>query len=206
MGKVFVNMGMSLDGFIAGPGGGPKNPMGGAAPLLHGWLFRQAAFRKLLGLGEGGETGADNALIERTFSRIGANILGKRMFDEGEASWPEEAPFHVPVYVLTHEKREPWVRPGGTTFHFVNDGIESALRQAKAAAGDRDVRVSGGADTIRQYLEAGLVEELELAVAPILLGQGVRLFDGVDRSKVSLEIAEVIPAAVTHLHYRVKAV
>jgi dihydrofolate reductase len=126
------------------------------------------------------------------------------MFDGGERFWPEEAPFHTPVYVLTSQRRDPWERPGGTTFHFVNDGTESALRQAREAAGGKDIRIGGGANTIVQYLNAGLVDEFTLSLAPVVLGDGIRLFAGVDRRNVALEIAEVINSPeVTHLHYRV---
>jgi dihydrofolate reductase len=205
MSKVFVHLGVSLDGFMAGTNRGPKNPMGGRAPDLHGWLFQQRTFRRKLGIGDDGATGADDRAVAATFDRIGANILGKRMFDEGEASWPEEAPFHTEVFVLTHEKRSPWVRKGGTTFHFVNDGIEAALRLAREAAGPKDVRISGGGNVVLQYLNAGLVEELNLDVAPVLLGEGLRLFDGVDAKRVGLEIVESDHSpAVTHLRYAVK--
>ena len=172
MSKVFVQMGISLDGFVAGVNRGPRNPLGHLGVKVHGWMFHQRAFRQNLKLGEGGETGADNELLEATTKRIGANVMGKRMFEEGEANWPEEAPFHTPVFVLTHERRAPWERPGGTTFYFVNDGIHSALEQARRAAGERDVRISGGADMVRQYLNAGLVDELALALSPLLLATG----------------------------------
>src|ERR1700740_2414038 len=119
-------------------------------------------------------------MLRSTTERIGANIMGKRRFDLGERAWPEEAPFHTPVYVVTHEKRDPWLRPGGTTFHFVNDGIESALDQARVAAGDRDVRVAGGGATILEYVNAGLIDEFSIALSPVLFGSGVRLFEGVD--------------------------
>jgi dihydrofolate reductase len=143
-------------------------------------------------------------MLEETFNRTGVSIMGKRMFEGGEAFWPEEAPFHTPVYVLTHQQREPWERPGGTTFHFVTDGIESALRQARAAAGPRDIRIAGGADAIRQYLNAGLVDEFTLTVAPVFFGAGVRLFDGVDRDAAAVRIVEAIHSPlVTHLRYAV---
>jgi len=136
MSKVFVDLGMSLDGFVAGPNAGPKNPLGDRGTSIHAWIYNQRVFMQHLKLGDGGgETGLDNRMLEATFGRIGANIMGKRMFEEGEANWPEEAPFHTPVFVLTKERRPPWERPGGTTFHFVNDGIESALAQARKAAG-----------------------------------------------------------------------
>ncbi|MDR6320360.1 dihydrofolate reductase family protein [Actinoplanes couchii] len=191
-GKVFFSVTMSLDGFIA-----PEDPnelMGKKWVELQKWVFPQRYFRERLGLGGGGEEGPDNDLVRDTFERTGANVMGKRMFDAGEHAWPENPPFRTPVFVLTKEKRDPWERLGGTTFHFVNDGIESALDQARQAAGDRDVRISGGADTIRQYLNAGLVDEFSIALSPMLFGQGIRLFDGVD---IPLEAQRV-----THLNYR----
>jgi dihydrofolate reductase len=143
-------------------------------------------------------------MLDATIKRTGANIMGKRMFEEGEPNWPEDAPFHCPVFVLTHQKREPWVRKGGTIFYFVNDGIEGALRRAREAAGGRDVRVSGGADVVLQYLNAGLVDELSIALAPMLLGDGPRLFDGVDKDRVSLKVVEAVHSpSVTHLRYAV---
>jgi dihydrofolate reductase len=205
MSKVFISMGMSLDGFVAGPNRGPTNPLGDDGAKIHAWMFKLRAFRAHLGLGGDGDTGDDNRIVEATIARIGANVMGKRMFDEGERNWPEEAPFHTPVFVLTHEVRAPWERPGGTTFYFVNDGIESALQQARAAAGDKDVRISGGAQTAAQYLDAGLVDELVLELAPVLLGDGLRLFDGVDAKQLKVEIVEAIHSpAVTHLRYALR--
>ena len=172
---------------------------------LQAWVFEQRFFRENLKLGEGGTEGRDNAILEETFDRTGASVMGKRMFEGGEAGWPEEAPFHTPVYVLTHEVREPWERPGGTTFHFVNDGIESALEQAREAAGERDVRIAGGADTIRQYLNAGLVDEFSIALAPVLFGTGIRLFEGVDTGRFALDLRQTEPSSqVTHLTYAVQ--
>lgn len=214
MSKVFVNVGMSLDGYIAPEGmdmahaddPGYKGWMS-KWMRLQAWMFEQEFFRQNLGLGEGGETGNDNQIARETFERTGVSIMGKRMFDGGERFWPEEAPFHTPVFVVTHEVREPWERPGGTIFHFVNDGIESALEQARGVAGDRDVRISGGADVIRQYLDAGLVDELAIELAPVILGGGTALFDGVDADLVALEIEGVIDSPmVTHLRYSVREV
>lgn len=206
MSKVFVHVGMSLDGFIAGPNRGPKNPLGDAGTSIHEWMFRQQAFRDAHGLGSGGETGPDNQRLELLVNRIGANIMGKRMFEEGEANWPEEAPFHNAVFVLTREVRSPWKRPGGTTFYFVNNGIEAALAKAREAAGAKDVRVCGGNQAIVQYLNAGLVDELCISLTPVLLGQGVRLFDGIEKTRISLDLTEsASPSqAVTHLRYAVK--
>lgn len=205
MPKVFVSMGISLDGFIAGPNRGPHNPLGDHGTKVHEWMFHQQAFLQNLKLPGKGETGPDNERIERTIQRIGANIMGKRMFEEGEANWPEEAPFHTPVFVLTKEARAPWVRPGGTTFQFVNAGIEDALNRARQAAGSKDVRISGGADVVRQYLNAGLVDEVELAVSPMILGDGLRLFDGVDPKRVRLELADASHSPhAAHLRYDVR--
>jgi dihydrofolate reductase len=131
--------------------------------------------------------------------------MGKRMFDLGEQAWPEEAPFHTLVFVVTHEKRDPWERPGGTTFHFVNDGIETALDQARAAAGDRDVRIAGGGATILEYVNAGLIDEFSIALSPVLFGSGIRLFEGVDAGRVALETVRAEPTQrVTHLTYAVR--
>src|SRR3954462_13559623 len=155
MSKVFVNIGLSLDGYMAPEGmtmGKPEYKNWGAKwGALMGWLLRQQYFRENLKFGPGGETGPVNDMVRHTMERTGANIMGKRMFEQGEASWPEDAPFHAPVYVRTHTKRDPWVRPGGTTFYFVTDGPESALEQSRASAGDRDIRISGGANTVQQY-------------------------------------------------------
>lgn len=202
--RVFVSMGISTDGYYAGPNESPTNLGGDGWSRLHGWVFEQRVFREKLEFGEGGEEGADNRFLTQVFDRIGANIMGKRMFEAGEHSWPEEAPFHTSVFVLTHEKRDPWVRPGGTTFHFVNDRIEAVLERARAAAGEKDVRISGGGATVVQYLNAGLVDELLLSVAPTFLGGGKHLFDGID-PKIAFEVDEVIASKkVTHMRYRMK--
>jgi dihydrofolate reductase len=211
MGKVFFSVGMSLDGFMAPEGmalahADDPNYKDWLSQWmeLQKWVSQQRFFRENLQLGEGGETGQDNRILEETFNRTGVNIMGKRMFEGGERFWPEEAPFHTPVFVLTHQVRSPWERPGGTTFHFVNDGIESALRQAREGAGGKDIRIAGGAHAIVQYLNAGLVDEFSIALAPVFFGEGVRLFDGIDRRKVSPEIVEAIHSPlVTHLRYAV---
>ena len=159
---VFFSVSMSLDGFIAP--GSLGELMGKQWMELQQWIFPQRFFRENLKLGEGGEEGRDNDIARETFERTGASVMGKRMFDAGEQMWPEEAPFHTPVFVVTHEKRDPWERPGGTTFHFVNDGIEAALDQAREAAGDRDVRIAGGGETILEYVNAGLIDEFSIAL------------------------------------------
>jgi dihydrofolate reductase len=169
---------------------------------MMGWIYNQQYLREILKLGPGGETGPVNDMVRQTFERIGANIMGKRMFEDGEKGWPEEAPFHTPVYVLTHEKREPWVRPGGTTFYFVNDGIESALKLARASAGERDIRIAGGANIIQQYLNAGLVDELEIALTPVLFGGGRRLFENIGDTVPGFKIDKVLDTPLaTHLRY-----
>ena len=208
MGKVFFSVTMSLDGCIAPEHMQLGQPLERWLPQwmeLQRYALAQRFLRENLKLGEGGETGEDNRILEETFNRTGASIMGKRMFDGGEHAWPEEAPFHTPVFVLTKQVRAPWERPGGTTFHFVNDGIESALARARDAAGDRDVRIAGGAETIRQYLNAGLVDEFSIALAPVVLGAGLRLFDGVDAERIGLEIAGAVDSPmVTHLIYRAR--
>jgi dihydrofolate reductase len=202
-GKVFFSVTMSLDGFIAPES--MEDLMGPQWMELQQWIFPQRFIRENLKLGEGGEEGRDNDIVRETFERTGASVMGKRMFDAGERMWPEEAPFHTPVFVVTHEKRDPWERPGGTTFHFVNDGIEAALDQARVAAGDRDIRIAGGGTTILEYLNAGLIDEFTIALAPVLFGAGIRLFEGIDASRVALEQihAEHSPK-VTHLTYAVR--
>jgi dihydrofolate reductase len=201
--KVFFSVSMSLDGFIAPES--PEDLMGQQWMELQQWLFPQRFIRESLKLGEGGEEGRDNDIVRETFERTGASVMGKRMFDAGEHAWPDEAPFHTPVFVVTHEKRDPWERPGGTTFHFVDDGIESALDQAREAAGDRDVRIAGGGATILQYVNAGLIDEFTIALSPVLFGTGIRLFEGVDAGRVALKPVHAEPSPrVTHLTYAVR--
>lgn len=206
MSKVFVNIGLSLDGFMAPEGMTMDNPeyknWGEKWGALMAWLLSQQYFREKLQFGPGGETGPVNDMVRHTFERTGANIMGKRMFDQGEVSWPEEAPFHTPVYVLTHEKRDHWVRPGGTTFYFINEGPERALALAREAAGSRDVRISGGADVIQQYLNLGVVDELEIALAPVIFGGGRRLFENLSDPGPQFRIDNVLDgSAATHLRY-----
>lgn len=211
MSKVFFSVTMSLDGFIAPEGmdlahaSDPsyKDWLGQWMRLQH-WTFHQQFFRAALKLGDSGETGADNELLQATFARTGVNIMGKRMFDGGERHWPEEAPFHTPVFVLTHETRAPWVRPGGTTFYFETGGIAHALERARTVAAGRDIRISGGGHTIGQYLTAGLVDEFHIALAPVLFGHGVRLFEHIDPSLV-VDLREAVASPyVTHLRYAVR--
>jgi dihydrofolate reductase len=201
MGKVVLDITTSLDGFVAGPNDGPELPLGEGGERLHEWLFGLASWREPHGL-EGGETNESSEVVEEGVRSSGAIVLGKRMFDNA-AGWGENPPFHKPVFVLTHTAREPLTKEGGTTFTFVTDGVEGAVEQAKAAAGDKDVGIAGGASTAQQCLQAGLLDELQIHVAPLLLGGGVRLFDDVG-GQIELETTRVIDApGVTHLRYRV---
>ena len=209
MSKIFVNIGLSLDGYMAPEGmtlehwHSPEyKDWGTKWAAMMSWILELQYFREMLKFGPGGQTGQVNDMLRYTMERSGANIMGKRMFEQGEVSWPEEAPFHAPVYVLTREKREPWARPGGTTFYFVNDGPESALEQARESAADRDIRISGGADIIQQYLKLAVIDELEIAMAPVMFGGGRRLFDNPGEPLPRFRIDRVgdSPAA-THLRY-----
>jgi dihydrofolate reductase len=209
MSKIFVNIGLSLDGYMAPEGMTMENwekpeykNWGAKWEALMDWALNKQYIRENLKLGLGGETGPVNDLLRSTMERIGANIMGKRMFEGGERGWPEEAPFHTPVYVLTHERREPWVSPGGTTFYFINDGPERALELAQESAGSRDIRISGGADVIQQYLNLGVVDELEIALAPVLFGGGRRLFENLREPAPQFRIDKVLDSpAATHLRY-----
>nr|WP_321239372.1 dihydrofolate reductase family protein [uncultured Tolumonas sp.] len=209
MTKIFVNIGLSLDGYMAPEGMAIENwnnpeykNWGSKWGTMMSWILKQQYFRENLTFGLGGETGLVNDMLRYTMERSGAHIMGKRMFEQGEISWPEEAPFHTPVYVLTHEKREPWVRPGGTRFYFVNDGPAQALEQARESVGGRDIRISGGADVIQQYLKMGVIDELEIALAPVLFGGGRRLFENLHDILPQLQIDKVINTPdATHLRY-----
>jgi dihydrofolate reductase len=205
--KVFFSVTMSLDGFIAPEARyddvGDRRWMAQWGELQR-HVFQQKFFRENLGLGEGGLEGDDNRMLEEVFARTGASIMGKRMFDGGERHWPEEAPFHTPVFVITRQPREPWVRKGGTTFYFCNDGITAALGRAREMCGDKDIRIAGGANVIQAYLNAGLVDEMHVALSPCFLGSGTRLFDRIDPGVLKLEVMGAPSStAVTHLRYAV---
>jgi dihydrofolate reductase len=209
--KLRLHIAISLDGYVAGPDQSEEDPIGVGGMRLHEWLFPLAAFKRLHGQGEEGEVNASTPVVEEWFENIGATIMGRNMFgpdrgpwgeDPWRGWWGEDPPFHVPVFVLTHHPREPLEMQGGTTFHFVADGIESALEQAKEAAAGKDVSLAGGASVARQYLGAGLLDEIDLAVAPLLLGDGERLFEGVGAPR--LEQLRVVEApGVVHLRYGV---
>jgi dihydrofolate reductase len=205
MTKVFFSVTISLDGFIAPESRGDDKQWMAKWMELQQYVFQQQFFRDNLKLGPGGQTGDDNRVLEDTFKRTGVSIMGKRMFDGGEHRWPEEAPFHTPVFVLTHQVRSPWQRAGGTTFYFVNDGIETALRRAREVAGARDIRIAGGAETIREYLRAGLVDWFHIALAPLFMGRGIALFDRMDDANLALDIVRTIPSPhVTHMFFAVR--
>lgn len=211
MGKLTADISMSLDGFVAGPGQTLEEPLGSGGMQLHEWAFRLAAWRRPHGL-EGGETDVDSAMIEESLGSTGAVVMGRRMFSGGSGPWErdpnadgwwgDDPPFHVPVFVVTHHAREAVAKAGGTTFTFVTDGVESAVDQARAAAGERDVSIGGGATVVQQCLARRLLDELQVHLVPVLLGAGVRLFEGVEPAR--LEIARVIDAPLaTHIRYRV---
>jgi len=209
MNAVTCQISISLDGFVAGPNQSLDNPIGEGGMRLHEWVFQTDSWRGQHGM-DGGEQSPDSAVAAEMTKGIGAYIMGRKMFGGGDGPWDEtwtgwwgeDPPYHVPVFVLTHHPREPLTMQGGTTFHFVTDGIESALEQARAAAGDGDVSIAGGASCVRQYLAAGLLDQLHLHIAPVVLGAGERLLEDVGDPK--LEPIEVVASpAVTHVKYRV---
>lgn len=201
MGKVIFDLGISLDGFLAGENRGPQNPLGDEGTSIHNWMFKQKAFWRKMNMENGEEEGPDGKLIENVLARTGAYIMGKRMFEEGEPNWPENL-FKADVFVLTHEKREPWVQKGNTTFYFVNDTIENVLAQAKKSAGDKDVRIQGGRETVHQFLNAGLIDEGTVHIAPVFLGKGIRLFDGIAKDQLEITAGEVAHSPLaTHITY-----
>lgn len=210
MSKLVAEISMSLDGFVAGPNPTLERPLGEGGESLHEWALPLESWRRPHGL-PGGETNASTAVVEETLAATGAVVMGRRMFSGGTGPWEDdpnadgwwgdEPPFHVPVFVLTHHPRDKVSKDGGTTFAFVTKGIEAALEEARAAAGEKDVYVTGGAAAVQQYVTAGLVDELQINLAPVLLGSGTRLFDG---SRARLELVRVVEGpAVMHLKYRV---
>jgi dihydrofolate reductase len=212
MGRVISEISMSLDGFVAGPNPTVEEPLGERGEELHEWVVKLASWRKSHGL-SGGETNADSEIVDEYSANKGAVVMGRRMFSGGEGSWDDDPqrdgwwgdnpPSHVPVFILTHHEREKEVKEGGTTFNFVTNGVASALKQAKAAAGGKDVLIAGGANVIQQFLNAGFIDEIQIHVVPILLSGGTRLLDKLD-PKLRLEKTSVIDSpAVTHLKFRV---
>jgi dihydrofolate reductase len=214
MSKLRFEIAISADGFVAGPNQSVENPLGEGGEQLHEWVIKLAAWRDPHGR-DGGEVNSSSEIVEESLRNIGAVVMGRNMFGGGPGPWPsdpawngwwgEDPPFHAPVFVLTHHEREPLEMRGGTTFHFVTDGIESALAQAREAAGGQDVRLGGGAEAAQQYLAAGLIDELQLNIVPILLGAGERLFENVG-ADLQLEQTRVVHTPeVTHIRYRVEA-
>jgi dihydrofolate reductase len=212
VGKVVVDISMSLDGFVAGPNPTLEEPLGEKGEELHEWVVRTNYWRERHGL-EGGEEDEDSEVIREAFSSVGASVMGRKMFSGGSGPWEsdprsmgwwgDEPPFHTPVFVLTHHAREPEEMEGGTTFFFVTDGIEAAIEQARAAAGEGNVAIGGGANAIQQALAAGLVDELQVHVAPILLGGGTRLF-GEGADPIRLEATRVLASPrATHVKFDV---
>jgi len=211
MSRLVLDISVSLDGFVAGPNPTLEVPLGQGGEQLHEWVVRLESWRRDHGL-EGGESGPDNELVAEWTARTGAYIMGRRMFSGGDGPWEADPnrnawwggdpPFGKPVFILTHHERAPESFPNGTTYDFVTDGIEPALERARAAAGGKDVGISGGAEVAQQYLAAGLLDEIQLHVAPVLLGGGARLFANVP--PVALEQTRVLHSpAVTHVRYRV---
>ena len=210
--KLRLDISMSLDGFVAGPSQTLEQPLGEGGEGLHEWVFRLASWREPHGLSGGDAEAVDNEVVAEGLRATGAVVMGRRMFSGGEGPWADDTnadgwwgddpPFHVPVFVLTHHARETVIKEGGTSFTFVTEGVEAALEQARAAAGDKDVSLAGGANVVQEYLQAGLLDELQIHLVPVFLGGGVRLFDGLE--PIELETMRVIESdAVTHLKYRV---
>jgi dihydrofolate reductase len=212
MAKLRLHITMSLDGYVAGPRQDEENPLGVGAMELHEWVFPLREFRAMHG-GEGGETNASSAVVQERWANIGATIMGRNMFGPIRGDWPddswrgwwgEDPPYHHPVFVLTHHPREPLQMQGGTVFEFVTDGIESALARAKRAAQGGDVWLAGGASGSNQYLAAGLVDEIDLSIAPLILGGGERLFEGLEPGSLRLtQIRAVDAPGVTHIKYQI---
>jgi dihydrofolate reductase len=200
---------ISLDGYGAGPGQSLENPLGVGGMALHQWVLPTRTFQKMLFGKEGGTTGPDDDFAARGIVNLGAWILGRNMFGPVRGPWPDDTwkgwwgdnpPYHVPVFVLTHYPRASITMAGGTTFHFVTDGIEAALKRATEAAGGKDVRLGGGVATIRDYLKAGLIDEMHLVISPVLLGSGEHLLGGIDLTRLGFECTEHVPTAnATHV-------
>ena len=209
MSSVTCQISISLDGFVAGPNQSVEDPIGEGGMRLHEWVFKTDSWRGQHGL-EGGERTVDSEVVDEIVQGVGAYVMGRKMFGGGDGVWDEtwtgwwgeDPPFHAPVFVLTHHPREPLSMQGGTTFTFVTDGIESALEQARTAADGRDVAISGGASAVRQYLAAGMLDELYLHIVPIVLGAGERLLENVGEPIVE-PVKVVASPAVTHVKYRV---
>jgi dihydrofolate reductase len=213
MTKLRFNITMSLDGYVAGPNQSVRHPLGEGGEQLHDWAFATQTFRAIHEM-EGGATGPDDEIAKEYFQNVGATILGRHMFGGGNGPWGdkpwngwwgENPPFHMPVFVLTHHARDSLVMQGGTTFHFVTEGIHAAFERAKEAARGKDITLGGGADVAQQYLNAGLIDEMEIHIVPVLLGDGTRLFDNTGGRQVGYECIRVINSpSVSHYKYRLR--
>jgi dihydrofolate reductase len=213
MSKLRCHLSISLDGFVAGPNQSEEQPLGEGGERLHDWVVSLAAWREAHGM-QGGDVNESTRIVEESVANVGAGVMGRNMFgppgggpwgdEQWNGWWGDDPPFHYPVFVLTHHARDPVELQGGTTFHFVTDGIDSALEEARKAAGGKDVLLSGGGNVAQQYLAAGLLDELELHVVPVLLGDGARLFADRSNAEVKLEQLRAVEApGVTHVKYRV---
>jgi dihydrofolate reductase len=215
VGRVYLDISVSLDGFVAGPSPTLEEPLGKRGEELHEWIVALESWRERHGM-SGGETGPENDLLAGSVADQGAVVMGRKMFSGGRGPWEDdpkadgwwgdEPPFQTPVFVVTHHARDPVVKANGTSYAFVTDGVESAIEQARVAAGEKGVLVAGGADIAQQALRSGQLDELQLHVSPVLLGAGTRLFDNLDAADIRLEPTRVVDApAATHLYYRVRS-
>jgi dihydrofolate reductase len=217
MGKLTFDIAISLDGYVAGPNQSKETPLGEGGEAIHEWMFALASFNEQHGR-SGGVTNADSEVLDESVRNLGAYLMGRNMFGGGKGPWGsdpafgdswsgwwgDDPPYHLPVFVLTHHQREPLEMEGGTTFHFVTDGIEAALERARDAAGEKDVRIAGGADVIRQYLKAGVVDDFQIHVSPLMLGGGTTLFGELGKDVPAVELTKTVASpAVTHMSYRV---
>jgi dihydrofolate reductase len=212
MGKTKARIAISLDGYMAGPNQDEANPLGEGGEALHEWAFRQASFKEMHGHGDDGERGISDEIMRASLDNLGAVVMGRNMFGPVRGDWPDEdwkgwwgddPPFHCPVYVLTHHPRDPFEMEGGNSFHFVTEGIEKAVAEAREAADDQDVSIGGGAATLQQAIAAGLLEEIVVSQVPIVLGAGERLFDHLATGSVSASLADVArDGDLLHLTYR----
>jgi dihydrofolate reductase len=212
MPKVRARIAISLDGYMAGPNQSEANPLGEGGEAIHEWAFRQATFKEMQGVEGEGERGVSDEIMRASMANLGAVVMGRNMFGPIRGDWPDEEwkgwwgedpPFHCPVYVLTHHPRDPFELEGGNSFHFVTDGIEKAMAEAKEAADDQDVTVGGGASTLQQAIAAGLLDEIVVTQVPVLLGAGERIFDHRPRGAAKVELADLVhDAELLHLTYR----
>ncbi|WP_205600683.1 dihydrofolate reductase family protein [Gracilibacillus sp. YIM 98692] len=204
VGMVTTHISVSLDGFVAGVNDSPDNPLGDRGDMLHQWVYQLESWRKQHHL-QGGDRNLDSKIIEEQAKRTGAVVMGHRMFQHGEKFWGEHPPFHVPVFVVTHYFRESERKEGGTSYHFVTDGLQTAIEKARIEAGTLDVAIAGGADVIQQAIKEKLLDECQLHIAPVFLGDGVRLFEGIDEFESNWKPVDVKASpTVTHITYQIR--